>query len=294
MGLFSFRGAKGTKSDVPENVVASSENVTELAQKFIDATSQPCIALKTARRHTGVFDSKFGGMPYLPPGFDYPYNENPRYQRQPLKLLAQLNFATLPALPYFPASGILQFYVANQSDDDIYGADFDNLAAQRGFRVVYHANVQDETKLQQPPPLASGDDGFFPFDGEFALQAELSTVFMSPQDAQFERVLESIFDSPLPAREMIRLTDLIETELTRTNRWAGHRIGGYPFFMQYDPREPVDGNPTYTCMLLQVDSENDGPDGISWGDSGVANFFINTQALQNRDFSDVMFTWDCA
>ncbi|WP_323176133.1 DUF1963 domain-containing protein [Pantoea ananatis] len=30
-----------------------------------------------------------------------------------------------------------------------------------------------------------------------------------------------------------------------------------------------------------------------WGMSGVGNFFINKQDLINRDFSNVIFNWDC-
>ena len=30
-----------------------------------------------------------------------------------------------------------------------------------------------------------------------------------------------------------------------------------------------------------------------WGDSGVANFFIDSEDLEKRDFSKVFYTWDC-
>jgi len=30
-----------------------------------------------------------------------------------------------------------------------------------------------------------------------------------------------------------------------------------------------------------------------WGDAGVANFFINSADLINKDFSRVMYNWDC-
>ncbi|WP_368500184.1 DUF1963 domain-containing protein [Kingella sp. (in: b-proteobacteria)] len=48
-------------------------------------------------------------------------------------------------------------------------------------------------------------------------------------------------------------------------------------------------------MLLQLDSDagDDGIDKVLWGDAGVANFFITPEDLQLRDFSHVLFTWDC-
>ena len=58
---------------------------------------EPCSHL-TARQ------SKIGGQPYLPLDAGYPRNP----YRQPLTLLAQINFAEMSPLPGFPTSGILQ------------------------------------------------------------------------------------------------------------------------------------------------------------------------------------------
>ncbi|MDN5490601.1 MAG: DUF1963 domain-containing protein, partial [Acinetobacter sp.] len=32
---------------------------------------------------------------------------------------------------------------------------------------------------------------------------------------------------------------------------------------------------------------------IMWGDSGVGNFFIHPDDLEKRDFSKVVYNWDC-
>lgn len=59
-----------------------------------------------------LIQSKFLGLPYLPKGFLYPTDSN----RQPLILLAQINFAELPPLPNYPTNGILQFYISTTGD----------------------------------------------------------------------------------------------------------------------------------------------------------------------------------
>ena len=41
------------------------------------------------------------------------------------------------------------------------------------------------------------------------------------------------------------------------------------------------------------DSNNRGFD-ITWGDAGIANFFIRQSALKNLDFTDVLYNWDCS
>ena len=33
---------------------------------------------------------------------------------------------------------------------------------------------------------------------------------------------------------------------------------------------------------------------VMFGDSGVCNFFIPGEKLKNRDFSDILYTWDCS
>ena len=47
----------------------------------------------------------------------------------------------------------------------------------------------------------------------------------------------------------------------------------------------------YDTMLLQLDTDDS--DRIMWGDCGVANFFIEKEALKRGDLSEVMYTWDC-
>ena len=48
-----------------------------------------------------------------------------------------------------------------------------------------------------------------------------------------------------------------------------------------------------------MDSDYDYKDGeqgkdIMWGDVGVANFFIRPEDLKNKDFSKVLYNWDCS
>ena len=69
----------------------------------------PMIPLIPKKAQTSVFDSKLGGVPYMPKGFTYPVGKSGTYAGKPLKLLAQLNFGALPRIPCFPQEGILQF-----------------------------------------------------------------------------------------------------------------------------------------------------------------------------------------
>lgn len=65
-------------------------------------------------------------------------------------------------------------------------------------------------------------------------------------------------------------------------------------FTQSDPRGE---KPEYDRMdtpLFQLDSDGHGrEDRVLWGDCGVGGFFINREALERRDFSRVLYNWDC-
>ncbi len=62
----------------------------------------------------------------------------------------------------------------------------------------------------------------------------------------------------------------------------GHKIGGYPFFTQTDPREWEEKYQQHDILLLQIDTDDSL--NIMWGDSGVANFFIKKRRFVNSKF----------
>ena len=68
---------------------------------------------------------------------------------------------------------------------------------------------------------------------------------------------------------------------------TGHKIGGYPYFIEYDPREE---NAPHTFLLLQIDIDNVEGEEICWGNlGGVANFFISPEDLDNCKFDNIFF-----
>jgi uncharacterized protein YwqG len=71
----------------------------------------------------------------------------------------------------------------------------------------------------------------------------------------------------------------------------GHRLSGYPYFTQSDPRGDKKNIQDY-ILLFQLDTD-DAENDIMWGDSGVGNFFIHPEDLKKRDFSKVFYNWDC-
>ena len=273
----------------------------ELLEQFKAETKQPAIRLTTRRSdHITATNSKFGGLPYLPKNFAYPTDS----KGNPLKLLAQLNFAELPPLADFPTSGILQFFVL---PDESIGLD-------SVHKVIYHAEIHENDRMTDFPEVkyiskSKYHKEWFPFEGEFAVTGELVEVFPAFDTWDFEIAMKS-FDEfakkhqiDMKSREINDAIDeFFEDDEDGEDLDEWHLIGGCPFFMQGDPREGNRDLKKYDTLLFQMSSDYMSDDWeteipqkyqIMWGDAGVANFFINRQDLRNLKFDDVLYNWDC-
>ena len=255
------------------------------------SSRKQAIVLTAKRGATSPTGSKFGGEPYFPKTMDYPHNAN----GEPLRLLAQLNFAELPHLADFPEQGILQFFIANNV---FYGADFDDMphsqAVQDGFRVIFHQEILPESERLMTFPEPAGED-YFPLRAEFTVTGELGTSIISLENHDFEKIFIKKYKQ-ITGEEIEGHWDLEDDEcelLYDTFGNENHQIGGYPSFTQDDIRM----DDTYEPLLFQMtsqDNENDNAFDILWGDVGVANFFIPIDKLRTLDFSDVLYNWDCS
>lgn len=243
-----------------------------------------------------IFDSKFGGLPYWNEETEYPTDKN----GDALILLAQINFEKTPINDdRFPKKGILQFFIGT---NDLMGADFDNMTAQEGFRVIYHENVNTEiTKeeiraqgIRSNVELDGASEEYFPFYKQYEITFEESMEPISTASSNFEKILKQSAEEVLK-RDIEDVWSIFESDeeelINDTFYICGHKILGYPFFTQWDPREEgeIYNDKKYDTLLLQIDSVGD----ILWGDSGVGNFFINGDDLKNKKFDNVMYTWDC-
>lgn len=226
---------------------------------------------------TSWWQSKIGGNPYLPVGTDFPKNA----EGKPLFFLAQINFAETPRLENFPEKGILQFYV---SDGDLFGLDLEVPDLQDGFRVLFFEEIEtDEARLQtdfswlpayEDLPVEPG----FSFPLKFEERQEVAPL----SDYRVVDFIGSSFFAQFGERQW----ELMEAYGEAANA-GGHKLGGYAFFTQNDPRYELGDME----LLFQMDSDEKIQ--CSWGDMGVANFFIEKGDLLRRDFTKVVFNWDC-
>ncbi len=253
--------------NLPNALLPFEAKIKDSVKPFVRITAQPDNTLT-------IVQSKFGGKPYWPAKQDYPKDE----RGNPLVLLAQINWAEVPALDGFPAKGLLQFYVA---DDEIYGLNLDDLLDQSNFRVIYYQDFNEDDATEDFSFLKEAKN--FPIAKPHSLIFEKQEAPVAPEDMAFEQIFEK---SPYEFFE--QFDKEVKEEYIKLAPPHGHKIGGYAHFTQEDPRFWDEAYENYQ-LLLQIDSQDES---IRWGDRGIGNFFIKPEDLQALDFSKVLYHWD--
>ncbi len=246
------------------------ERLLETKIPFIKIQSQPA-------RNTKLWESKVGGAPYMPKGQIWPCAPDGRE----LFFLAQINLADVPRLEPLPQKGIIQFFIY---DDDLYGMDFDDGENPDTFRVIYHPDpVKDEAQLRKDFPIMRDFDELPHHPDEcyplaFSMAEEVAPI----SDYRFYQHFGADFFRQFGENEWT-----IQEDFGKKVRSDGHKMGGYAYFTQDDPRRNDD--PMFLLFQLDSDERMD----LMWGDMGVGHFFIREKDLKNGDFSKVLYDWDC-
>jgi uncharacterized protein YwqG len=270
------------RQEIPYAFDACKEKILASAREYIRIHPQP----KT--KELLPWESKFLGQPYLPKGYSYPQDA----EGKPLHFLAQINFSDVPRLVPFPEKGILQFYVAK---DELFGlelpepSDDTNKRLQlqttaKNFRVLYFPEILENIDALQME--TDHEYEFSPIETESSLRFTIEKEYVPTSDKSFEKLIgDEIFTKNGVS------SDELWDAYTESIDSSGCKIGGYAFFMQGDVREIVPEDEEW-LLLLQLDYTEEVD--IMWGDSGAGNFFIEKKALENLDFSQVLYNWDCA
>lgn len=139
--------------------------------------------------------------------------------------------------------------------------------------------------VQTAPTSASSQgekqEGFFTQKQQQLLVAQLQKAIMAT-------------GLPLPPEGTSLYDIFCENIYNQMSDWnEGHWLGGYPCFTQDDPRFSRSDYAACTNLLFQMDSCGREDAEILWGDTGVGNFLIAPEDLQQLDFSRVLCNWDC-
>ena len=292
------------KKKLTEEELRFNEDIKKVVLDILEKNKKPMIKISLSDDKPNLFQSKFGGVPYLPKDMEVPKNK----ENEQFTLLAQINIEELPKNNIYPMEeGMLQFWILN---DDVLGLDYDTHLGN-GFKVVYYKeidkSVTEEEVLEKYKPYKD-EDSYFPIEGEFSLNFKLTDGYFSDSNDDFREIVDREMkkfhiENKEKYKEILKayddkeylsywdIWDILEEdkEIGKKLFDAGHKIGGFPNFTQSDIREIGD----YEILLLQIDSEGTEKNEIMWGDCGIANFFIREKDLKELNFDKVIYNWDC-
>ena len=292
------------KKKLTEEELRFNEDIKKVVLDILEKNKKPMIKISLSDDKPNLFQSKFGGVPYLPKDMEVPKNK----ENKQLTLLAQINIEELPKNNIYPMEeGMLQFWILN---DDVLGLDYDTHLGN-GFKVVYYKEIDkgvtEEEVLEKYKPYKD-EDSYFPIEGEFSLSFKLTDGYFSDSNDDFREIVDREMkkfhiENKEKYKEILKvydnkeylsywdIWDILEEdkEIGKKLFEAGHKIGGFPNFTQSDVREIGD----YEILLLQIDSEGTEKNEIMWGDCGIANFFIREKDLKELNFDKIIYNWDC-
>ena len=242
-----------------------------------------------------ITDSKVMGLPYIPKGAQIPQTAN----GDKMMMIAQINCDDLQGLADFPQKGILQFFVLND-EDGLLGLDFDNQTVQDSFRVIYHEKIEefyDENELKSIYKPYNFEESYITNDNEsYKMNFELTS-----EKERFEDMFYHIFRKICKEKGLKQTQeDWLYRKLLNFMQYSENyysQCDGFAFFTQDDPREYNEEYKKFDTVLFQLNSEFD-ENTRNWkvciGDAGVINFFINRENLKKKDFSEILYNWDCS
>lgn len=292
------------KKKLTEEELRFNEDIKKVVLDILEKYKKPMIKISLSDDKPNLFQSKFGGVPYLPKDMEVPKNK----ENEQLTLLAQINIEELPKNNIYPMEeGMLQFWILN---DDVLGLDYDTHLGN-GFKVVYYKEIDkgvtEEEVLEKYNPYKD-EDSYFPVEGEFSLSFKLTDGYFSDSNDDFSEIVDREMkkfhlENKEKYKEILKvyddkeylsywdIWDILEEdkEIGKKLFDGGHKIGGFPNFTQSDIREVGD----YEILLLQIDSEGTEKNEIMWGDCEIANFFIREKDLKELNFDKVIYNWDC-
>lgn len=220
-------------------------------------------------------NTRFGGLPDLPPGMPYPCHRDADGSTRPMQFIAQLDCAQLaPLQRYLPRSGVLYFFLSDQED----------LVP----RVFHHGGPRDA--LQTAAELAGEtaqihgeEDSTLPYRANAA--ACISVPHFYSDEAYYQDI-----DGMAGLEDAHDLVEALRDRLAAQLAIAPvHGVNSHVFKQHDTPLSEaahrLRGRPEDFMVLLRVAS--DPHPGFCFWDAGELYFVIHKSDLAKQDFSNV-------
>jgi uncharacterized protein YwqG len=267
--------------------------------------------IKSPDEDLTVYNSKILGKPYWPKNKPFPKDEH----GNDLIMFAQINFSEVPHIESYPESGILQWFITTghsdpygYSESDIgmanwfakerskgnplNGKTLRDFMTKKNYRIVYHEDVTTDKSEILDIEANVDEQSSIPASYCCKMQFKKADDYPSHSDYRYlykiSNEIEDALELHFGDEDQQGLRDEFEDLMSDSYEGTGHKIGGYAYFTQDDPRPTQED----WLLLMQIDSDDEA--GICWGDVGVGHLFIRKEDLQAKDFDAVIYSWDCS
>jgi len=258
--------------------------------KDIDLLAQPSIRLITspAKEETPAKGaSKLGGMPDLPPGFEWP-----QWKKVPQSFIAQIRLEDVQ--PYdvekvLPLKGMLWFFY--DSKQETYG---DNPDDKGAWLVLFKEDNFDALQPASAPDALPAKSRFRPcsihFSQEITLPQQPELIlpkfdWTDEEQQKYEDLLSTFPDQADRAQlhnRMLGNSDTLQDDMHLQSQLYSNGITDMD-----DPRvQELSKGANDWLLLLQVDSDHQA--GMSWASTGMLYYWIKKEDLQAHNFEH---TW---
>ena len=287
-----------TESDKSENSNITDDKIHKVIEVIKKLSKTEAYKITAEKTNPNITDSKIGGLPYWPKNKEYPISS----ENQKLVLLIQINFDKEKVEYPLPKEGMLQIFLL--PNNNYLGANLnynDDLTEQKNFRIIYHDKIDYSITKEQIKklklPTHEDDTLYFPVKKESKISLKKSEDFITKEDFRFDKYFakayKEVYKKNIPKNldfyDFLGDDDSDNDELEPDDN--NHKILGYPYFCQEDPRNnSYYEYEVYDTVLLQLDSQDDL---LMWGDVGAASFLIQKKDLIKKKFDDVLYNWDC-
>jgi uncharacterized protein YwqG len=265
-------------------------------RESIVASSKPSLRMTLTEPSADDRATRFGGLPILNKDIPWPSAKN----FEPLGFLAQINLADLPINPFrLPPKGLLSFFYETQNQPWGFYEDAGNWAVvytdldsplhltaiptNSKQPVLPPHGVQLIEELTIPAPRSieldaiSIEEGSDKWDSYFKLRDNL--VAMND-----DRVAHRLFGHP----------DAVQGCMQRTIQFESRGLklpkGVYSYYEHPRADELIPGAFDWE-LLLQIDSDD--RLNVMWGDNGKLFFWMQTEAMRNRQWNAVWAKLQC-
>lgn len=263
----------------------------------VKAQMRRSLRMKTMRCEMNTLPigaSRIGGIPDVPPGFNWP-----RYKDSPLSFIAQIHLAEIPVemidLP-LPQTGSLIFFYDSQQRT--WGFDPED----RGSAAVFFTESPPDALIRTNAPTDTPEMGLFDCCRmEFEPSANLPdawSIHYQPElsDSERETLLEyfdwyhSKTDEPNHRigghADCVQNPMELECQLVTNGLYCGNSTG------YQDPRRAsLEATAKDWKLLLQIDSDDEAS--MMWGDVGMLYFWILEADLRDCKFEHAWLVLQC-